>query len=350
MLDYRTHTFLEVYRQRSFTRAAEALLITQPAVSQHVRQLEAHYGCALFTKTGRGVEPTPAADLLYQRLLAMENDERRLRAETAELAAQPTGTCTAPLIFGCTRTIADYVAPRLISTHLAAHPDASVTLRAGNTRDLVCALERGEIDFALVEGSFDRSRFAHETLSHEAYVAVAAPKAAIESGIETTLRAATATDVPDAADAPAAPAAPSAMSGPNPTASPEAAGDVEHNEDTPSRPASIRQLLGQRLALREAGSGTREILEKHLSARDLAVDDFAGLVELESIPTIKACVRAGAGISFMYRAAVEAELEAGELVDITPDDFRVEHDFCLIWQRGSQYAPRYRALCAAWRS
>ena len=117
-----------------------------------------------------------------------------------------------------------------------------------------------------------------------------------------------------------------------------------------SRACPIRQLLGQRLVLREAGSGTREILEKHLAARDLAVEDFAGLVELESIPTIKACVRAGAGISFMYRAAVEAELEAGELVDITPDDFQVEHDFCLIWQRGSQYAPRYRALCAAWRS
>ena len=310
MLDYRTHTFLEVYRQHSFTRAAEALLITQPAVSQHVRQLEAHYGCALFTKTGRGVEPTPAADLLYQRLLAMENDEGRLRAETAELAARPTGTSAAPLIFGCTRTIADYVAPRLMSTHLAAHPDASVTLRAGNTRDLVCALERGEIDFALVEGSFDRSRFAYETLSREAYVAVAAP---------------------------------------NPAASPGTA-EVKRLERTPSRPTSIRQLLGQRLVLREAGSGTREILEKHLAARDLAVEDFAGLVELESIPTIKACVRAGAGISFMYRAAVEAELRAGELVDITPDDFQVEHDFCLIWQRGSQYAPRYRTLCAAWRS
>lgn len=301
MLDYRTHTFLEVYRQRSFTRAAEALLITQPAVSQHVRQLETHYGCALFTKTGRGVEPTPAADLLYQRLLAMENDEGRLRAEAAELAARPTGTSTAPLIFGCTRTIADYVAPRLISTHLAAHPNANVTLRAGNTRDLICALERGEIDFALVEGSFDRSRFAYETLSHEAYIAVAAP-------------------------------------------------GIEHPENASSQPTSIRQLLGQRLILREAGSGTREILEKHLAARDLAIEDFAGLVELESIPTIKACVRAGAGISFMYRVAVEAELEACELVDITPDDFQVEHDFCLIWQRGSQYAPRYRALCASWRS
>ena len=67
MLDYRAHTFLEVYRQRSYTRAAEALHITQPAVSQHIRQLERHYGCALFTKTGRGVEPTAAVASLHVR-------------------------------------------------------------------------------------------------------------------------------------------------------------------------------------------------------------------------------------------------------------------------------------------
>lgn len=60
MLDYRVHTFLAVYRQRSYTRAARELHISQPAVTQHIRQLEQHYGCALFAKTGRGVEPTAA--------------------------------------------------------------------------------------------------------------------------------------------------------------------------------------------------------------------------------------------------------------------------------------------------
>lgn len=301
MLDYRTHTFLEVYRQRSFTRAAESLLITQPAVSQHIHQLEAHYGCALFTKTGRGVDPTAAADLLYHRLLTMENDEARLRIEAADMARRNTASHITPLRFGCTRTIADYVAPLLMASYLSTHPDSDVALRAGNTRDLVRALDRGIIDFALIEGSFDRSRFAFETLSTESYVAVAAP------------------------------------------------GD--QGGEAPSRAAvSIRDLLTERLILREAGSGTREILEKHLSARDLDLGDFAGVVSIESIPTIKTCVRAGSGITFMYRVAVEAELAAGELIDITPDDFHIEHDFCLIWQRGSQYAPRYRSLCEAWRS
>ena len=88
MLDYRTHTFLAVYRARSFTRAAEELHVTQPAVSQHIRQLEAHYGCVLFSKTGRGVEPTEAGRLLYRALDVEENDEARLRAELDALVAE----------------------------------------------------------------------------------------------------------------------------------------------------------------------------------------------------------------------------------------------------------------------
>ena len=289
MLDYRTHTFLAVCRTGSFTRAAEELHVTQPAVSQHIRQLEAHYGCTLFSKTGRGVEPTAAGCLLYRALGVEENDEARLRAELESLAAEKD--THPPLRLGCTRTIADFVAPRVLSTHLTRHPDARVIMRTGNTAELVSLLDLGEIDFALVEGSFDQATFDSATFSRERFVAVAA------------------------------------------------AGD---------RPASIADLLDQRLILRESGSGTREILEHNLAARDLSVGDFSGIVELASIPAIKACVAAGAGVSFLYRVAVESELADGGLVDVTPADFAIEHDFALIWQRGSRYASHYRSLLREW--
>ncbi len=289
MLDYRTHTFLAVYRAESFTRAAEELHVTQPAVSQHIRQLEDHYGCALFSKTGRGVEPTEAGRLLYRTLAVEENDEARLRAELDALVAEKDAR--PPLRLGCTRTIADFVAPRMLSAHLCRHPDARIVMRAGNTEELVRLLDLGEIDFALVEGPFDRTKFDSATFSHEPFVAVAA------------------------------------------------AGE---------RPASITDLLGQRLVLREPGSGTREILERNLAARELSVGDFASVIELASIPTIKACVAAGAGVSFLYRAAVERELADGTLVDVTPEDFVVRHGFALIWQRGSRYANGYRALLREW--
>lgn len=289
MLDYRTHTFLTVCRTGSFTRAAKELHVTQPAVSQHIRQLEHHYGQQLFEKTGRGVEPTAAGRHLYRALSTMEDDERRLHAELAALREE---TPAVPLRLGCTRTIADYVAPRLLAGHLRRHPEERVSMRIGNTQELVGLIEQGEIDFALVEGSFDHRAFESETLSRERYVAVAA---------------------------------------------------------FGERPGSVADLLGRRLILREPGSGTREILERHLATRDLTTEDFAGVIELSSIPAIKACAAAGAGVSFLYRAAVERELADGTLVDVTPLDLAIEHDFSLIWQRGSRYGGRYRALLREWR-
>ena len=242
MLDYRVHTFLVVCRAGSYTRAADELHISQPAVSQHIRQLEAHYGCALFSKPGAAWSYR-GRTLLYRTLAVEENDEARLRAELDALVAEKDAR--PPLRLGCTRTIADFVAPRMLSAHLCRHPDARIVMRAGNTEELVRLLDLGEIDFALVEGSFDRTKFDSATFSHEPFVAVAA------------------------------------------------AGE---------RPASITDLLGQRLVLREPGSGTREILERNLAARELSVGDFASVIELASIPTIKACVAAGAGVSFLYRA------------------------------------------------
>ena len=291
MLDYRTHTFLAVYGTGSFTRAAEQLHVTQPAVSQHIRQLEGHYGCALFSKTGRGVEPTPAGHLLYRALGTAENDEARLREELVTLGREKGER--PPLRLGCTRTIADYVAPSLFSEHLRRHPNDHIYLRTGNTAELVGLIEAGGIDLALVEGSFDRELFESEVLSREPFVAIAA------------------------------------------------AGE---------RPASITDLLARRLVLREPGSGTREVLERHLAARELSIGDFAGSIEIASIPTIKACVAAGAGVSFLYRVAVERELATGTLADVTPEDFAVWHDFALIWQRDSRYGARYRALLREWQT
>lgn len=325
MLDYRAHTFLEVYRRRSITQAANFLMLSQPAVSQHIKQLEAHYQCALFSKTGRGIEPTPAADVLYTRLLTMENDEQRMQSEIADLARPGHAATRAPIRLGCTRTIADYVAPCIISAHIQRHPTDPVTVRSGNTRDLLEAIEGGVIDFALVEGSFDRSRFSHEVLTSEAYIAVSSP---------------------DASRPGARPPSEDGHPGPHGAIKPY---EATEPANPPARPDSIRDLLDRRLILRESGSGTREILEKHLAAHDLAISDFAGTVEIESIPTIKTCVKRGAGITFAYRAAVQRELDACELIDITPRDFEIEHDFSLIWQRGSQYSERYRTLCASWR-
>ncbi len=289
VLDYRVRSFLAVCSLGSYTRAAAELHITQPAITQHIRALEAHYGCALFERSGRVMRLTPAGELARRRLAVAANDEERLCRELAALANEGARRT---LRLGCTRTIADYLAPRLLAHMTRTGGQGSVAMRVGNTAELTAALDVGALDLALVEGSFDRSRFDAEVLSRESYIAVA------RAGVRAT---------------------------------------------------SLEGLLDRELVVREKGSGTREILERLLGAHDVALDDFAGLIELGSIPVIKVVVGEGDAVTFIYRIAVEDELASGALVDVTPPDLALEHDFTGIWERGSLYGDELRALVVQWR-
>lgn len=289
MLDYRVETFLAICRAGSFTQAARELQITQPAVSQHVRILERHYGCALFAHEGRSVRLTPEGMLLHRSLATMSADARRLRRSVSSLDGQ-----SEPLRFGATRTVAEHVMPRVLPSWGLSHPDRRLSMRVGNTQDLLGLIERERIEFALVEGSFDSRPYDSVPFSSEEFIAV---------------------------------------------------GPVGAYPAT-----SIRDLAGTPLVLREPGSGTREILERRLADKSLCVEDFDIVAELASVETVKACVAAGMGTSFLYRVAAERELAGGTLAEVTPEDFRVTHDLSLVWPRGSMFSERYRTLCAEWRA
>lgn len=312
MLDFRVHTFLIAYRLRSFTRAARELHISQPAVSQHIKHLEAHYQQELFTMRGRSVVPTPAGTLLYEKLHTLANDERRISAELALIGADEGR----PLNLGCTRTIADFVAPQLLVTHARRHPAQRLNLRCGNTTELLRQIEDGTLDVALVEGPYDRRAFSGGTLSDEPFIAVADAGAGSGERAEDRTRR-------DRADSGCC---------------------------IPARAGTIDDLLRLPLIVREAGSGSREILERNLIAHGLALDSFASVIELGSISVIKEFVRAGFGITFLYRVAVEDELAAGTLREVTPPDMRLHHHFDLVWQRGSIYEPQFSALLDLWRA
>lgn len=167
MLDYRVETFLAICRTGSFTQAARELQITQPAVSQHVRILERHYGCALFAHEGRSVRLTPEGMLLHRSLATMSADARRLRRSVSSLDGQ-----SEPLRFGATRTVAEHVMPRVLPSWGLSHPDRRLSMRVGNTQDLLGLIERERIEFALVEGSFDSRPYDSVPFSSEEFIAV----------------------------------------------------------------------------------------------------------------------------------------------------------------------------------
>ncbi len=168
MLDPRWHTFLVLCETMNYTRAAERLCLTQPAVTHHIHYLEAHYGCRLFTYQGKTLRLTPAGARLREFTRSMAYNCQKAEAAMAS----PAPVC---LRVGASKTIGEYVVAPHIERFLRAQPQATFSLTVDNTQGLLQALEEGRLDFALVEGYFDRSRYSARLYRQEAFFGICAP-------------------------------------------------------------------------------------------------------------------------------------------------------------------------------
>lgn len=286
MLDFRMETFLEVCKDMNFTKTARRLNMTQPAVSQHIHWLEEAYGTRLFSYQGKKMSLTPAGEMLKNSAATMSHDILLLREKMQESTRKKR-----ELKIGLTLTIAEFEAAKSMARYLNENETYSMLLSVGNTRELLKELEEGKIDFALVEGNFPRDIYHHQLYATEPYIAVCAADDPLSRGRHT-----------------------------------------------------IDELLGRRLVTREAGSGTRNILERYLEMKSLEVTDFSALVEAGSIGLIKQLVEYGCGITFLYRMAVKRELEEGRLCEIKMNDMNITHDFTFIWREGSIFHEDYQKI------
>ena len=146
MLDFRVYTFLAVCEYMNYTRAAEALHITQPAVSQHIRYLENMYQVKLFLAEGKKIHLSPAGERLLHAATTLKNDEVFLRKQMFEGAGKGLS-----LRFGTTRTIGESVISTPLARYIHSHPKDRISVVINNTDELLHKLVSGEIQFALVE-------------------------------------------------------------------------------------------------------------------------------------------------------------------------------------------------------
>ena len=138
MLDFRMDTFLAVCRCMNFTKAAEELNITQPAVSHHIHYLEEHYQVKLFEYSGKKIGLTEAGRLLLSAATTMQHDELHLKQ-----ALQMSEGGGRRLVFGATMTVGEYVLPEALMRLMDAQPDISVKMVVADTQDLLRSLDEG---------------------------------------------------------------------------------------------------------------------------------------------------------------------------------------------------------------
>lgn len=290
MIDFRMETFLTVCKYMNFTKAAEALHITQPAVSQHIRWIEQSYQVTLFTWQGKKMSLTPAGQLLLSATASMKHDTIYLKEQLQDLSSPAPSLC-----FGTTMTIAEYVMPHVLVQYKKNYPNVQVKLLSFNTQELLKKIDDGEIDFAIVEGYFTKHNYDHLTYSQEPYIPVCSnayyQKHFFSSG-----------EIP------------------------------------------LETLFSHPVILRETGSGTREILEKHLSELNFSLNEFSGITEVGNLTVLKHLTCQSFGISFLYKKAVERELTCGILRELPVSSFPLFHDFTFIWRKNSIFTNQYQTL------
>lgn len=286
MLDFRMDTFLAVCQYMNYTRAAEALNITQPAVSQHIRWLEEQYEAPLFTYANKRLSLTREGELLRGMALTVKHDEQMLRRRIHD-----PGPEVHRLVFGVTPTVGMSLIPEPLARYHERYPDAPISLKISNTETLCADLDRGELDFAIVEGYFCKSDYDSLLYRREPYLAVCGAEYRFER-----------------------------------------------------EPKVLSDLLGETLVVREPGSGNREIIRRALSRENRTVEDFRSVIQVSDMNVLKQLLLLGCGVGFLYQAAAQPQLKQGLLRAIPLEDFQESHDITFLWRKGSVLAQRYQQL------
>lgn len=283
MLDFRVDTFIELCRTKNYTKTAENLHMTQPAVSQHIKYLEEFYDCKLFNYNKKVLTITEQGEALYKYLLTMSSDATKIREEIKNI-----DTSKKNLHFGATFTIGEFIAPKIISEISNRYPDINISFIIRDTSELLEELKQGNIDFAFIEGFFEKTEYENYLFSKEKFVGICAAN--------------------------------------NPIAT-----EITKFDD----------IVKERIILRENGSGTRDIFEKILYDNNLSLNDFSKKYEIENINIIKELVKENKGISFIYERAVEKEILMRKLSIINLENFFEEREFNFVFLKNSIHKEEY---------
>jgi DNA-binding transcriptional LysR family regulator len=260
MADRRLQVFHAVAKHLSFTKAAEALCMTQPAVTAQIRQLEEHFNARLFDRGHGRISLTAAGSV------ALKYAERILEV-TAELDDRlqgMSGQLAGPLLVGASTTIADYLLPRVLGAYKARFPAVVPRLFVANSESVQSRVAERSLDVGFIEG--------------DSHLTLLAADVFCEDELQVTC-------------APFHPLAKLA------SATPEA-------------------LMHHAYISREPGSGTREVVDRYLQAAGVSPDALQRVMELGSPEALKGLAATGLGFSIMSRATVVNEIRLRQLVQV----------------------------------
>lgn len=283
MLDYRIYTFLTLCERMNYTKTAEVLHITQPAVTQHIRWLEEQYRCRLFSYQGKVLRLTEKGKLLQNFAQQMVSNEIGVRA-----AMEQEENTKIHLRLGATKTIGDYILPALLTDFLKQNPKYRLHLVVDNTEHLLQELEHGALDLVMLEGFFDKKCYDYTLYKKERFIGVC-------------------------------------------------------GKDSPWKNKKVKlwDIRKEPLILREKGSGTRDIFEELLKEQNVTLHSFDAIQEISNFQTIKKMVANNLGITFLYEPVVQEELEHGSLCVLELEDLNIYRELNYVYMQNGLFHSVY---------
>ena len=277
--------FVSVYKNKSFTKASEKLHISQPTISEHIKNLEKSLNCKLFDRLGRSIMPTAEADVLYPKALRILDDLDQIQEEITEAGARVKGK----LVVGASTIPGTYILPRAAYSFKNQYPDVAFEIIMEDSAKINNLILQHELLCGLVGAKITSDKLDYSPLIEDELVLMAVPKV------------------------------------------------------LPSKSISLNKLATIPFLQREKGSGTRQTYENFL-AQKMSPADFNIVATLGSTSAVKQAVKEGLGVSIISRIAVQEELENKTLHEITIKNLKMKRKFYLVHQKKRTLPAQYLAF------
>ena len=285
---WQLYIFINVIDTGSFSKAAKACGLSQPTISNHIKQLEEHFGCRLVDRVGKNALATKVGQLLYEYAIRLT----ALREEAEASIRDFQGKMQGNVALGGSTIPGVYFLPGLLANFVRKYPDVRFSLDINSSETIVSGLNRGEIELAIVGALSHQSSISQQTIIKDEMMLV------VPAGHKWAER-----------------------------------GKI-----------SFRQLKQEPFIKRESGSGTWKSFQRCLQKVGYQADELNTIAEIRHTKALVSGIKKGLGVAVISPVAVADEVEKRELMVLRIDKVDLRRNFYLTWCSDRTLSPIAQAL------
>ncbi len=278
-MDYRDEVFLSVAENLSFSKAADELFISQPAVTKHIKELESKLNSSLFDRKGNKIYLTKAGKVCYRFLKQIKQQYRAMEFDLGQLNDNFEGL----LKIGASSTISQYIIPPVIAAFHQRYPNINIDLFNGNSEEMEKRLLNNDIDLALVENESSQANIRYREFLHDEIVVV--------TGAQSVYNKKKNIDLTD-----------------------------------------LQQIP---IVLREKGSGTLQVINKALEKHKINTEKLNIFIHMGSTEAIKNFLNNFDGIALISDKAITKELQLKTLSKLNLKELTIHREFRMAYKYGN---------------